>query len=109
MITRLVKCLLTVSEITERGRSLAKAEGHYADVESEKDAVTKQFKRDLDSIGGRIGQLSAAIRDEAEMRDVECLWENDFVSMTKRLRRTDTGDIVETAVMSEAERQGSLL
>lgn len=49
MITRLVKCLLTVSEITER------------------------------------------------------------VSMTKKLRRTDTGDIAETAVMSEAERQGSLL
>lgn len=108
-ITRRLPCILTEDDVLDRGKQLANAEHAYTQIEEQKRAATKDFKDQLDAIGGRIEELSTAIRDKVETRDVECAILADHTVMKKLLIRSDTGETVEAYEFSEAERQGSLL
>src|SRR5262245_35090842 len=109
MITRKLPCLLTDEDLLDRGKQLANAEHDYGLVEAELKEAKADFKDQLDAIEERISELTTAIRDRVETRDVECSINNNFGTLQKEVIRSDTGEIVETYTMTEAERQGSLL
>lgn len=108
-ITRRLPCNLNDEDLLDRGKQLANAEKDYTTVEDEKREAMRDFKKSLDAIQGRIDELSTAIRDKIETRDVECTVSNNFQTMRKEISRNDTGEVVETYEMSESERQGQLL
>lgn len=108
-ITRKLPCHLTEEDLLDRGKQLANSEHDYTVVEIQKKAAADEFKRSLDAINSRIQELSTAIRDKIELRDVECTICSNFQTMQKEVVRADTGETVETYEMSESERQGKLL
>lgn len=108
-ISRKLPCLLTEEDILDRGKQLASAEGAYVQIDLERKAAVADFKTQLSAVEGRINELATAIRDRVETRDVDCAISKNFHSMRNELIRSDTGEVVESYEMSEAERQGSLL
>ncbi len=108
-ITRRLICLLTELDILERGKELAKSEHDWSEREAVRKTENDAHKKALAAIEGRISELAYAIRDHQEERDVECVIDEDWAVMKKFLRRTDTGDVVETYEFTEKERQKSLI
>ena len=108
-ISRKLPCSLTDEDILDRGRQLANANHDKAQIEDEKADANRDFTKSINSIAGRITELTNAIRDRVETRDVECYIENDHSRLKRALVRRDTGETVEEYEMTEAERQGSLI
>lgn len=109
MTTRRLICKLADDEILVRGQQLANAERDWTDVERERKRYADDFKRNLDGIAGRIDTLSASIRDREEIRDVECVVQDDHARLKHTVIRLDTGEVIETYDFTEKERQGTLI
>ena len=109
MITRRLICKLDDSEVLMRGQQLAQAEYDYSDTERNRKATADHFKRSLDVIDGRITELSSAIKSREEIRDVECVIQDNHALLKHEVVRLDTGEIVEQYDFTEKERQGTLL
>lgn len=109
MITRRLPCNLNDVDVLDRGQKLANAEHDYGRVDAEKKTANDNFKKSLDAIEGRISELSAAIRDRVETRDVECIIQDDNLRMMKEVVRVDTNEVVESYPFTEKECQGTLI
>ncbi len=98
-------CVLTDSERLDRGRKLAELEENYDTCTVEKKAAVDSFKDRESAIEAGIKQLVPIIRDGMERRSVECEWRYHWSELTKELMRLDTGEIIETEIISAEERQ----
>jgi len=109
VITRKLPCILTDEEVLERGEQLAAAEHAYTATDNERKEAAKRFKNALTAIDRRLTELSDAIRDRVESRDVECRWALDFNSDCRLLLRVDTGEQIESVQgIPDADRQQAL-
>lgn len=102
---RNLTCQLTDAEKLAYGRTLADLEHDAETLEGEKKAMVDSFKERVSAVDVSIRKYATAIRDGIERRDVECEWIYHWPTFTKELVRGDTGEIVESAVISSDERQ----
>ncbi len=99
--TRILPCKLDGMEIEDRGRELAAVLIEKEKLEEQRKEINEQIKPKT----ARIKELAAAIESESEEREVSCEWRNDWDADERNLIRLDTGEIIETDVIPEYERQ----
>ena len=102
-------CELSQDEITDRAQQLSSTVVRFDEVEIEKKNSAKFYSDQLASLGGTIRRLSTVIRQRAESRPVVCgIMFHSPVQGSKRIVRTDTGEIVRDEPMSALEHQNNL-
>lgn len=75
-------------------------------VESEAKETAQRFKDDLTAMRTRINYLAKIVETGEEDREVECYWQyHDPFRGNKALYRSDTGELVESKEMVEADYQ----
>jgi hypothetical protein len=99
--TRELSCELNQAELLARGDAMADAELRIEQLKLERGAVTDQIKNE--QILRR--KLAGVIDSGNELRQVRCVWVEDFPKNCFRLIRQDTGAEVDQRAMSAADRQ----
>jgi hypothetical protein len=96
---------LTHDELIERGNALALERQRYNELEMAAKNAAKKAKDDLAEIDAEIDRLAGIVRAKAEPRPVRCKTARDFERGVVETMRLDTGEIVDSRVMTEQERQ----
>jgi hypothetical protein len=100
-IKRTLVCKLSAEELSSMGVEMGETE---VAIEKKKAAVSElnEAKRKLE---GHRNALGHALEAGEEEREILCYVNEDFVSNTVRVVRSDTGETIEERTMSAAERQ----
>jgi len=105
-------CDLTSSELRLKGDQLAEAENAYEIAEREKKAAMTIFAQRLEAARDVARKLSGEILSKQERRAVSCSWKVERWGEDGRdawvLRRDDTGAVVTTQPVTQADRQQEL-
>lgn len=107
-ITRNLEVNLTAVELKAFGATLAIESINLSDLEAEKSRITKAYKESIDEKYEEVMRLAGIVRNEKEVREVECEWRFAWGENTKTLVRLDTHEIVETRPIEASERQAML-
>lgn len=111
MSTKIVKternlaCTLTEKEVLKYSKELSQMLSTKNAQESELANFQKQAKAKISQTEGRIGELSEKVYSEKEFREINCEWRYDFAIGTKQLFRTDNGELIDTEIIAEYEKQ----
>lgn len=99
----------TEKETLGLARTLAEKNNELTQAEEEKKSVTSQLKARIDGISARVTEISTKITTGYEYRPTKCTvkYHTPRAGM-KSLIRDDTGEVFETADMTDAEKQGEL-
>lgn len=107
-VVRSLPCTLTDEELLKKGGELATAVQDIATEEGRQADIKASMKAKLAEIEARRTQLAIAVSRKEEHRDVEVeIWHDYQRTVVQEIRR-DTGEIMSTRVMSDAERQQHL-
>lgn len=98
---------LTDDELKLRADQLATRVKDKNAIETEKKAANDGFKTRLTDAEDDIQKLSTTVKTKQEHRPVECSWVENLKGYTMELRRSDTGQVVDSRPMSHDERQKS--
>lgn len=101
-------CALTDAETLLRGNELARCQLELGKIEANKKANAADFKAQAEAIENRIARLARVVAEKEESRPVECRLEEDRNAATMKTVRVDTGEVVSSRPMTEAERQSRL-
>jgi len=107
-VRRYLAVPLSKEEVDERLQKVAVMVGAVEDRELVVKEEAKKAKEGLDKMREEIGGLSKEARERSQYRDVKCVWRADYTRGEARLERTDTGHVVETRGLTEAEMQTRL-
>lgn len=99
---------LTHIELLDRGEALALQEKLWREADNERKDVADAYKGKLTKIEGEQARLAAIVRDRQEPRPVVVKQHMDFAAGAVLAIRTDTGEVVRTRAMTDAERQMEL-
>jgi hypothetical protein len=102
---RTLPVTLTHPELLARGEALALERWERNQVDAARKASGAGFRERLEDHDAEIDRLAGIVRDKAEPRPVECKSVRDQGRGVIEVTRLDTGEIVESRVMSELERQ----
>ncbi len=107
--------LLTHDELFARGQELARVKDQHTKAADELETATIGWKTAKESFANRISEaedrmrgLARVIQSQRELRDVEVTDEPDYKLGVMNTVRLDTGELVSSRGLSEAERQRSL-
>jgi len=103
--TRTLPVLLTDRELLDRGEALALERFARNHCDADRKAAAAGFKEQLEVFEAEIDRLAGIVREKAEPRPVECKNVRDLDRGVIEVTRLDTGEIVESRVMTEQERQ----
>lgn len=104
--TRQCRYNFTPDERLERGRQLADEYQTLDSTNQDLDRIKKDFKARIEAHESRICTLAEQVRSGYELRETVCFWEyHQPVEGKKQLRRSDTMEVIETADMTEADKQ----
>lgn len=107
--TEWLACKLTDAEVMAKAQEMAAHHAQSAKLANELGQIQADFKARIKKEEAEIGTLSLAVANREERRDVKCQWWLNFPRKGEKcLVRLDTGEKVRTAVMVEADYQGSL-
>lgn len=100
---RILKVELTEEELKDQAQIMAKAIAEVETAESEKKAVTSQFKARIDEQTAVARSAGKMLQNGYDYRSVECeiIMDDNFRTVV----RTDTGEIVESRPLNAEERQ----
>ena len=104
-------CELTGAELRLKGDQLAEAENALDLAEQEKAAAMKIFAQRIEAARTVARRLASEILSKQERRPVSCSWKVERVDDTREawvLRRDDTGSVVTTQAVTQADRQAEL-
>lgn len=101
-------CKLTDAELKEYSKKLAESISEKARVEDDLKSFSTQSKAKIQGCDATINLLSEKINTEREYRMVECEIKYDFKKMEKKIVRKDTGEVIDTDIISEEEKQEEL-
>lgn len=101
-------CELTEAERLLRGSELARAQRELGKIESRKKSAVADYKAQAEAIELRIALLARVVDEGVENRPVECRLDEDRNAATMKTVRVDTGEVVLSRPMTEAERQSRL-
>jgi hypothetical protein len=106
---------LTKDEILARGKELARVKDEHTRAADELETAQLAWKTMKEGFANRISeaedrmrQLARAINSGVETRDVEVCDEPEFKAGVMNTVRLDTGELVSSRGLTEAERQRSL-
>ena len=100
-----LECRLTEPEIKAAGKELAEALNHKTRIENELETFKQQKKAEVAAIDAIIARNTVLVNSEKEFRTVECEQRYDFDNALKTITRLDTGEIVRSEAITNAERQ----
>ena len=103
--TRKLTVQLTDLEVENYGRELASCLVKIETLNEQRKAITQT----IDPLKKRSTVLSQTIEDGHEIREVECTWEYDWASDQRSLYRLDTGELIDTCIIPEHEKQQHLI
>ena len=103
-----LECKLSDIDIAKLGKELATIHSEKNRIESRMKSYQSQCKADIAQCNATIQSISERVNTGKEFRDVECRIFYDFNSGTKEFIRVDTGEIVRTERISDAEIQEEL-
>lgn len=107
-VVRSLPCRLNDEELLKAGGDLATAVQDLATEEGRQADVKASMKAKVTEIEARRTQLAIKVSRKEEHRDVEVdIWFDYQRAVVQEIRR-DTGEILGTRVMSDAERQQNL-
>lgn len=101
-------CELTREEQLQKGTEMALLLQRLEETESEAKSVADGYKRDIKKLERTIGDRAEEVRTGIEHRLVECTERGRFREGLVDVIRTDTGEVVRTRPMTEAEKQQPL-
>lgn len=104
--TRTLACVLTDAEIRHRADELARKVADHGALEQAKKDQAKEIGLEIAEVEATISHLASQVRNRAEDRLVDCVWQATEDSL--ELVRTDTGEVVASRLLTPAERQGKL-
>ena len=107
--TRELPCELTATDLLRAGDAMAKCELAIEGLEENRKLANERAKKRVQTQVDRRNELAHMIATGTEVRDVRCVWIEDFAHNVHRLIRQDTGDEVDTRAMTAADRQTDLL
>lgn len=102
--TRELPCELTEAELLARGDAMAEAELRIEQLELERGQVSDAIKAQR----AVRRKLAGVIDSGREQRDVRCVWIAHFTRNCRELVRQDTGEVIDTRVMTAEDRQEGL-
>lgn len=107
-VVRSLPCRLNDEELLKAGGDLATAVQDLAAEEGRQADIKASMKAKVTEIEARRTQLAIKVSRKEEHRDVEVdIWHDYQRAVVQEIRR-DTGEIISTRVMSDAERQQAL-
>lgn len=100
-----LKVALNSDEVMIQAEIMARLQTEIKAKEDEASSVSKRYKSEIEGLISAQDRAAGLVRDKFEYRPVRCLrlldWKNGVVIET----RTDTGEIINTRPMLEAETQ----
>lgn len=100
-----LECKLTEAEIHAAGKELADAINQRAQAENQLETFKQQVKAEIAQHDARIAKNTVLVSSEKEFRNVECEQVFDFNNGLKTTTRLDTGEVIRTEPLTNAERQ----
>jgi hypothetical protein len=104
-ITRPCPVRLTEAEKVSFGEALARETALLAETEDNLAAMRSDFKAKAEEHRAQINRISRIIQNGYESREVPCQEKRNFEENSVIVFRVDTGEIVETRAMTDADRQ----
>lgn len=92
-------------EIEDRAREMALLHQEEARLDAERRVKAAEYRKKLAELDLQMTQLAIVLESGIELRDVDVLVERDRQEKILRIRRADTGEIVESRAMSEEDLQ----
>lgn len=77
-------------------------------VEKEKKEAISDFKHRMDTLDNQCEDVRRKIKTGQEMKTIECEFVKDFESNNVKIKRKDTGKIIEDRAMTPQERQKTI-
>lgn len=105
---RELPCKLTEKERMDKAKLLAQSVTEKSEAEDQRKAMASDYKAKIDGMEAQIQRLSGHVTTGMESRRVDCVWEFDLDRKTKFLIRTDTGETVSQARLTQDELQAKL-
>lgn len=102
-------CQLTPAEMLQRGLALAQLEEKIVSEDQHADSVEKELKAREAQLVLERSKLALAVRTGREPREVDCHAVLDFGDGRYDEFRDDTGEVIFSRPLTDAERQQSLL
>lgn len=99
---------LTAEELHATGKRVARVCLDLADHEGVAKAAKKQLDARKSALEEERANLCTLLRDEAELRPVECILEAYYTAKLARTIRQDTGEVVRTRTLESSEAQKDL-
>lgn len=107
-VVQRLRCKLDARERLTKVDELTRLMAELDEAERAKAASTQRFGTMIKELKMRVTEVAFDVRDETEVRPVECFERGNFVNRTVELVRGDSGEVVSTRAMSDAERQNEL-
>jgi len=107
-IVESLPCTLTREESHNYAKDCARLIREREKVESEKKGKNNEFKERIDAISKAASDISEKVNANQEYRDVDCHQEFNYLTMTVRTTRLDTGEVVGDRRMTAKEAQRPL-
>lgn len=96
---------LTTDELTAQAEIMANAEAELSTLEDQKKAATSEYKAKIDQVQACMSKAAALLRSKQEHRTVETEIVHDYRKATVTETRLDTGEVLSTRNMTQAECQ----
>jgi hypothetical protein len=106
--TQNLVCVLTREEREQYSIDMANKLGERDHLEAEFDGVKKAWKGKLEDVDLAVSALSSKVRENRELRVVRCKRLLDYETKTVTEIRQDTGEVMDSRPMSDAELQQEL-
>lgn len=107
-VTRKLLVPLTPKEFEERAVELAGCDKELDELDVQKKQHNDRIKQLKGQVQLRKVDLSKAVQERVEKRDVECEWQENFKQKCWQLVRLDTHEVVDTMAMTVEDLQGKL-
>lgn len=104
----MLKCELTQEELLEFGESLANVQSDLKELESQLTGIKNEYKAKTTAKESEEERLGNLLRQKYEMRNVDCNVTYDFDEGTVTTTRLDSGELVGSRQMTDAELQREL-
>lgn len=102
---RSLPCKLSREEIEIKSAVLLAQLKEADEITAEAALAKSHFKEKLEATTGQITFVKGVLNSKQEYRTVDCYWEMDYPSRTKRLVRQDLGEVVDTQPMTVSDMQ----
>lgn len=108
-VEKLLPCIFTPQEMSDRAASLTRTTLEIARHEEEKKNLTASLTARIKGLKTEQSSLAKELDKGGELRNVKCETTIDIAHNLFVCIRNDTGEVIESRELTEKERQGRML